>query len=335
MPVGKRPMFVGPIDYRVRRKALGATGAALSLTLVFGSCTAERPDPPPEAVASSKPGPESSPAEDDGEPPDPSCDATKERPQNEFVPATFEEDGDSVLPATWPDGSTAELRYPPDLGLAELGVQPAVSVGIMRKGSRLDHERFLLISREPIREVRSDKPPVETYRGPLGEVNVYETEHPRQFLYPRFMHFKVGAWNVIVGDGNAGNFMGRANRKLWAENLNARETESGFIVFDPHRPLVFASEPNLILNHCFRFVELRFRRCKDLGTSNLARGQTSREVGGVTVHLNRSKRQFYANWCTHSRRISVYLDDRNQGFVNRAVETLKVRRVKASRAERS
>lgn len=325
-------MFVGLVDNWARRRLPWAICAAL--IAAPASCTTERDSPPPDAVASSTPGPQPSPTEGGGGRPDVSCDAKNDPPQDEFIPATFEENGNSVLPATWPDGSTAELRYPPDLGFAELGVQPAVSVGIKEKNSRLDHERFLLISREPIRKVRSNRPPIETYRGPLGEINVYETEHPRQFLYPRFMHFNVGPWNVIVGDGNSGNFMGRANRKLWAENLDAYETDSGFIVFEPRRPLVFASGADLILHECFRFLELRFERCKDLGTSNLAKGQTARDVNGVTVHLNRSKRQFYANWCTPSRLMSVYLDDHDQDFVNRAVETLQVLRVNAGKAQR-
>src|SRR4029450_8398745 len=44
-----------------------------------------------------------------------------------FVPRTTREGNRTVLPVTFPDGSTAELVYPTALGLAGMGVQPDVS----------------------------------------------------------------------------------------------------------------------------------------------------------------------------------------------------------------
>src|SRR4029453_16161927 len=44
-----------------------------------------------------------------------------------FVPRTTREGNRTVLPVTFPDGSTSELVYPTALGLAGMGVQPDVS----------------------------------------------------------------------------------------------------------------------------------------------------------------------------------------------------------------
>lgn len=247
-----------------------------------------------------------------------------------FFPDTYREASNVVLPVVFPDGSSAQLVYPPRLKLAELGVQPAVSVGIERSGSRVLHERFLLITKAPVGKFRSDDPPIKTYQGASGKVRVWRAKDPEDFLHPIFIQFRIGTWNIIVGDGNVGDFMGADNRRLWAESLGGYETEEGFIVIEPRSPLAFATgpgEPDIYLSTCFRFVELRLQDCKDLKGSVLAKDQTAHTVDGVTIHRNATRRQFYANWCTPSRQISVYLDDHSKSFVDLAVRGLKVRNV--------
>jgi hypothetical protein len=41
-----------------------------------------------------------------------------------FTPATHKERGKVVMPVTFPDGSTAEIVYPPDTDIAAMGAQP-------------------------------------------------------------------------------------------------------------------------------------------------------------------------------------------------------------------
>lgn len=224
--------------------------------------------------------------------------------------------------------------YPPRLKLHRLVIQPTVSLGFEKRRSAEVHQRFLLITRSDIDEFRGGSEPVDTYQGPLGEVNVWRAKKPREFLHPLLMHFQVGEWNVIVGDGNVGNFMGRRNRRLWAENLDAHQTGSGFIVIEPSPPLAFATQepgtPDLYLSECGRFLELRLQHCKDLRNVRLAKNQYSQVVRGTTVHRSRSGRQFYANWCTPSRHIEVYVDDRGRDFVDLAVRHLRIRDVSLS-----
>ena len=256
----------------------------------------------------------------------------------QFVPETNREGAREVLPAVFPDGSTAELVYPPALNIAELGVQPAVSAGIVRGKHRFAAVRFLLITKTPIKKFRSEDPAIKTYEGASGTVKVRRAKDPEEFLNPVFLHFRIGTWNILVGDGNVGTFMGARNRRLWAENLDGYETENGFIVLDPRPPLVIGTGPggpDLLFSECFRFVEFRLEECRDLKAAELAKKQTAQVVRDVTVHRSKSGGQFHANWCTPSRRVSVYLDDRNKRFVDLAVKRLRVRNVELSEVAKS
>jgi hypothetical protein len=110
----------------------------------------------------------------------------------DFVPETSGEGADEVLPVVFPDGSTAELVYPPRLRIAELGVQPAVSLGIEKPRHRFAHVRFLLITRTPIKEFRNEEPLVKSYEGASGTVKVWKAKDPEEFLSPVFLHFRIG-----------------------------------------------------------------------------------------------------------------------------------------------
>ena len=245
-----------------------------------------------------------------------------------FIPPVSRHGDNVLLPVVFPDGSTAKLVYPPTLKIHRFGVQPAVSLALRARGKY--HERFLMISKTEIGDVARTDEVLESYEGPLGTVRVYRPKSRREFLNPLLIHHRVGSWNIFVGDGNAGSFMGKRNRRLWAENLDGFETKSGFIVLEPQPPLAFATgpgEPDLYFHSCFRFIELRLERCKDLKGSELAKDQYAEVVRGVTVHRNESRMTVYANWCTPSHHVSVYLDDYDKSFVDLAVRTLRIRSV--------
>lgn len=245
-----------------------------------------------------------------------------------FIPPTSRPGDNVVLPVVFPDGATAKLVYPPKLKIHRLGVQPAVSLSLRARGKYF--EEFLMITKTDIDEVARTDEIVESYDGPLGTVRVYRPKNRRDFLNPLLIHHRVGSWNIFVGDGNAGSFMGKRNRRLWAENLDAFETKSGFIVLDPQPPLAFArgpGEPSLYFHSCFRFIDLRLERCKDLKGAELAKRQYAEVVRGRTVHRYETGKQVYANWCTPSRRVSVYLDDYDKRYVDVAVKAFRVRQV--------
>lgn len=246
-----------------------------------------------------------------------------------FIPSVSRRGDNVFLPVIFPDGTTAKLVYPPKLKIHRLGVQPAVSLALRTRGKY--HEEFLMITKTDISEVARTDDVLESYEGPLGTVRVYRPKSRTEFLNPLLIHHRVGSWNIFVGDGNAGSFMGKKNRRLWAENLDGYETKSGFIVLKPHPPLAFAKgpgEPDLYFHSCFRFIELRLERCEDLKGAKLAKGQYTEVVRGTTVHrYERTRNQVYANWCTPSRRVSVYLDDFDKRYVDLAVKKFRVTQV--------
>jgi hypothetical protein len=219
--------------------------------------------------------------------------------------------------------------------IAELGVQPALSLSIKRAPNRFAHGRFLLITRTPIRKFRSEDPPIKSYEGASGTVKVWRAKDPEKFLSPVFLHFRIGAWNILVGDGNVGTYMGRGNRRLWAENLAGRQTDNGYIVIEPRAPLAVGAKkgggPDLLFFECSRNIELRLERCKDPREF----GEKVQVVRGVGVNRGKIGRQFDANWCSPSGHVSVYLDDRNERFVDLAVRSLRIRNVQVRETPKS
>ena len=246
-----------------------------------------------------------------------------------FVPPVSRHGDDVVLPVVFPDGSTANLVYPQKVRLHRLGVQPAVSLGLRARGKY--HERFLMITKTDIGEIARTDEIVESYEGPLGPVRVYRPKSQKESLNTLLIHHRVGSWNVVVGDGNARNFMGTKARRVWAESLDGFETDNGFVVLEPRPPLAFADpgHPGLLFHSCFRSVELRLERCEDLAGAGLGRGQYAETVRGTTVHRHERGNQVYASWCTPSRRMSVYIDDFDKRYVDLAVKALRVRDVSA------
>lgn len=247
---------------------------------------------------------------------------------DKFIPQVSRRGDNVVLPVVFPDGTAAELVYPHQLNIHRLGIQPAVSLSLRARGKH--HGRFLMITKTDVDEIARTDEVLESYEGPLGTVRVYRPKSRREFLNPLLIHHRVGSWNIIVGDGNAGSFMGKRNRQLWAEKLDASVTRSGFIVLKPQPPLTLGrgpGGPDLYFHSCFRSIELRRERCKDLKNANLAKNQRAQMVRDVTVHRSENGRTIYANWCTPSRRVSVYLDDYDERYVDLAVRALRVRHV--------
>jgi hypothetical protein len=253
----------------------------------------------------------------------------QQRSEHRFRPEVQRQGEEIVLPVVFPDGTTAELTYPEELGLHRLDIQPAVELFI--RGSKATHGRFLRMGLAPPHEAFLGEPPVETYEGPLGSVEVRQASDPEEQLYELLMHFELGAWNIIVGDGNEGDFMGPDNRRVWAESLSGYESSGGWPVLEPRAPLSFArgpGRPDIYFSSCGRFIELRLGDCKDLAGRPLAKRQYAQMVRGITVHRSDTRKQSYASWCVQEEGVSIYLDERDSALIDLAVANLRVQNVK-------
>jgi hypothetical protein len=152
-----------------------------------------------------------------------------------FVPRTTREGNRTVLPVTFPDGSTAELVYPTALGLAGMGVQPDVSLLRVREpGPRYE----LVFSRGgPVAGLLKGDRPVGRYRTTKGRpVQLWAAvEHPGVLSgYGYWLDYRIGAWTVLAGVAD------RAMAAEVARNLDGRQTGDGFVVIQARGPFALS-----------------------------------------------------------------------------------------------
>jgi hypothetical protein len=199
-----------------------------------------------------------------------------------FVPRTTREGNRTVLPVTFPDGSTAELVYPTALGLAGMGVQPDVSfLRVQEPGPRYE----LVFSRGgPVPGLLKGDRPVGRYQTTRGRpVQLWPAvEHPGvvSAAYGYWLQYRIGAWTVLAGVTD------QAMAAEVARNLDGRQTGEGFVVIQASGPLALSREygegrgaqlaigdrsplPDAIVADPWRLIELSpaRRSCHDEGVS--------------------------------------------------------------------
>jgi hypothetical protein len=167
----------------------------------------------------------------------------------DLVPATYREGDRVVLPITFPDGTSAELIYPPELEIADLGVFPYSSGRLPRE--RPTHEYGEVVGRDflirygdlehVLAALNSGTPPrmISRYRGADGaDVGLWDLDTNDTVHY---LGFQFGRWAVLVYDYVAGGAaMTDAERASWAANFTGRETDDGFPVLEGSGPLRLA-----------------------------------------------------------------------------------------------
>jgi hypothetical protein len=166
-----------------------------------------------------------------------------------FVPVTYRDEDRVVLPVTFPDGTSAELVYPPELEIAALGVSPYSSGRLRGKSPTPDRgdsvARDFVIrygDLDEVLEVRNEGTPPEllvAYEGADGQaVGLWhfgsnDTAH--------YLGFQFGHWAVLVYDYVAAGAMTDAERASWSANFSGRETDDGFLLLAGSGPLRLAA----------------------------------------------------------------------------------------------
>ena len=166
------------------------------------------------------------------------------------MPTTYQADDRVVLPLTFPDGTSAELVYPPELEIAEFGLSPYTSGTLHGRSTERGRGDFVgrdfMIRHGDLEEVldrfTGSRPPrlVAEYEGVDDRtVGLWDVRsEPVEHLH--YLGFQFGRWAVLVYDYRGAGSMTDAERASWAASFSGRETDDGFIVLEGSGPLRLA-----------------------------------------------------------------------------------------------
>jgi hypothetical protein len=238
-----------------------------------------------------------------------------------FVPATYREGHRVALPVAFPDGTRAELVYPSELDLAELGATP-YSSGYLRgksptpgRGDEVgrDFRIFYGDVHDVLAFVNGGASPalLAHYKGADGQtvgfwdVRLNET--------PDYLAFQFGHWAVLVYDYAGAAAMTDEERASWAASFSGRETDDGFLLLEG-------------------VGRLRLARTGEHAGPELAFGS----AGELTLFPGRctpqpkpvQRRSGFAGWCL-SESMGVHATGRD-GFIAALIAHLGVRDVERS-----
>jgi hypothetical protein len=239
-----------------------------------------------------------------------------------FIPPARQRGGVTVLPLVFPDGTTAELRYPPALDLARLGVWPTTSGAL---GNDPGTGRDLLFSYGDAAGLTAGTAPVACYRGASrGQVELWRS---RDSGIPYWLLFRFGAWTVALWDGNAERLLSHLERAAWARSLVGRETGSGWLLLRGRRPLKLGAEHEGDVR--LRLGDLNPRAVllwPILCQPSRRPGTTT--IGGHAVDLEVGPRLWFASWCLPDAPMAVHVYDSDGTFGRAVIEGLEVRAVR-------
>jgi len=249
--------------------------------------------------------------------------------QRGFVPATYRDGARVVLPVTFPNGTSAELVYPPELDIAGLGVFPYTSGTLHGQSPTPGRSDFVArdfsIRYGDLEHVLAQKNggtrPVllAQYEGVdrqtvgFWDLQWDDTAHR--------LGFQFGRWTVLVYDYAAAGAMTDSERALWSANFSGHETADGFLLLEASGPLRLAGAgehagPELIFSASEPTRELMLYpgECRPHRDQN-------RRVDGKLVQWSRG----FADWClSDSMRIHA---GGSQEFIGALIRGLSVRNV--------
>lgn len=232
-----------------------------------------------------------------------------------FVPSTYEEGGMIVLPVTFPDGSTAEITYPPSLDIAGMGARP-YWVGCGHDFGFHYYDPFGSVYQgEPLETfVGSDGSPVALWRGGKGYGGI------------DFLIFHFGPWTVDLYQYRNGGSQ-QPDREACAENLRGEVTDDGWIVLDGPPSVALpegAFGPPGGPEVDFGGLSPREFILMWPGPCDNEPDDGTKEIGGVHVDITRD----FASWCDAGEmmRIHVYFEPGSDLFT-RVFEEVTVRNV--------
>lgn len=159
-----------------------------------------------------------------------------------FHPPTETTGETTLLPVTFPDGTIGTLAYPPELGLARMGLRPGWGIQMPSPGDDpVPLRREVTAHRGSQQEILrilngGQAPPRVAEHGDAGLYDLREGED--------LLAFSAGGWTVTVPATREGRRLDAATLDSLGVALGGRETPAGFLVLELAPPLRRASHPD-------------------------------------------------------------------------------------------
>ena len=154
-----------------------------------------------------------------------------------FVPPVRRDRGRLVMPLTFPDGSTAELVYPPELKPAAMGFQPDVS--FLRRDQPAPRFPLSFWFGQADAELFQGRQPVGRYptlsggQAELWRARATSASLPGQGYW---LAFRLASWTVLAPAATP------ATAAELVRGLDARETGGGHVVMEAREPYALSRE---------------------------------------------------------------------------------------------
>ncbi len=214
-----------------------------------------------------------------------------------------------MLPVVFPDSTEAEILYDPSLGLAQLGVT-SDTVGLLPGACGADP----LIQPYDLKgEAYVGTEPLATFPSPSGVAAELWKGAPG--FGELYLVFRFGGWMVLVpcrGPLEEAKLAGAQ----WANLLQGRESEGGFLVLDALPPLHLSEVGDAPYG-----PELRFGTSGRLVRLQAGRGCRSSEV---------VRQAGWARWClgTNTASVIVTVQSDDEKFIEALEATLQARDIR-------
>lgn len=245
-----------------------------------------------------------------------------------FLPSTYREADKVVMPVTFPDGTTAEILYTPELELAGTSIQPYTSAG----GPGGVGRDFTIVygrAEEVLRDWGEATLLAEYSDGLGGTVGFWRLPDSD------YLAFQFGSWTVLVYDyQDSGARMSEEQRSLWATHLHGHESSDGWLVLEADPPLSLAragEHAGPELEFWFPGVEkgvLFFAgECAPIEAGGGYKEEDIENVDGLAVARTKATNgDWFALWCDPSVPIQVHVyGGKDETLIDAVVEGLEIR----------
>jgi hypothetical protein len=237
-----------------------------------------------------------------------------------FTPATSRERGKVVMPVTFPDGSTAEIVYPPGIDIGAMGAQPYSSGQLSDCCAR---DFFVLFGGVPKGELAGEAP-LKIYRGADGSQVEYwrngaSGHDPKS---DRWLIFNFHPWYVLVWDERGS--MTDQNLASWARGLAGAQTRDGFLRLSADQPLQLATAgehagPELLFSERRQMVSFFVGDCE----------RDPKEDGKVVALGGKTGpgTEWFASRCFVDQSMRMHVQSEDEAFARRVIDRVEIRNV--------